>query len=382
MCWWFICPHPWLLVTMSIHGRRVKVLTQQLVASTEDVDLDNLAYGFMASSALFAALELLADLRLDCFFCWQGATFFYRQKMVWFFGRLEKTSSSSSRNYNFWILEHEVLQPLPVPKLLGAGWVSSMPCRRRSSPLRSWQPPARCHRTACRRCWPPWWPPAVCGWRRGLGGWVTGTRPTCRNSWCPRPKRTTETIWNIRLEDCSMVGWESWFRFWEERNTWTTPAGFPIHLWLQPTHKLSTMAALPRPRPFSNVSLWRASGRCWMWAVAVVHFPFKPCAWETRNWSQLCWSCQRSVRKVKVWCLHRPQSRRLACERWFRVGWNDVECHECLLTITSYVENHGRSVHCLLLHSKDWRCIERQPMVAQDHRPCRPASWFQGPLLW
>lgn len=43
---------------MSIHGRRVKVLTQQLVASTEDVDLDNLAYGFMASSALFAALEL------------------------------------------------------------------------------------------------------------------------------------------------------------------------------------------------------------------------------------------------------------------------------------------------------------------------------------
>ena len=67
---------------MSIHGRRVKVLTQQLVASTEDVDLDNLAYGFMASSALFAALESLADLRLDYFFCWQGATFFYRQKMV------------------------------------------------------------------------------------------------------------------------------------------------------------------------------------------------------------------------------------------------------------------------------------------------------------
>eukprot|EP00438_Fugacium_kawagutii_P012522 Skav208182 [mRNA] locus=scaffold2530:252455:261667:+ [translate_table: standard] len=43
------------------HGR-VKVLSQQLVASaasaSEDVDLDALAYGFMASSALFAALEL------------------------------------------------------------------------------------------------------------------------------------------------------------------------------------------------------------------------------------------------------------------------------------------------------------------------------------
>lgn len=43
------------------HGR-VKVLSQQLVASeasevSEDVDLDTLAYGFMASSALFAALE-------------------------------------------------------------------------------------------------------------------------------------------------------------------------------------------------------------------------------------------------------------------------------------------------------------------------------------
>ena len=57
---------------MSIHGRRVKVLTQQLVASTEDVDLDNLAYGFMASSALFAALESLADLKVRVSFVGTG----------------------------------------------------------------------------------------------------------------------------------------------------------------------------------------------------------------------------------------------------------------------------------------------------------------------
>ena len=37
---------------------RVRVLTQQIASAESDVDLDSLAYGFMASSALFAALEL------------------------------------------------------------------------------------------------------------------------------------------------------------------------------------------------------------------------------------------------------------------------------------------------------------------------------------
>lgn len=36
---------------------RVRVLTQQIASAESDVDLDSLAYGFMASSALFAALE-------------------------------------------------------------------------------------------------------------------------------------------------------------------------------------------------------------------------------------------------------------------------------------------------------------------------------------
>ena len=36
---------------------RVRVLTQQIASAESDVDLDSLAYGFMASSALFAAFE-------------------------------------------------------------------------------------------------------------------------------------------------------------------------------------------------------------------------------------------------------------------------------------------------------------------------------------